>query len=416
VTPKNLIFFSLFHFVFLFFYRREMSPALIFRNSNNAAGVLSRCVFMVSRGPLGWNACEASGNEAFDLWLQRRGIASRGGFDDDLDAASRLAVAAAHPSTIPDDLARVASGAAADVASVVNQLNSVRRRIRIVSFSFMSISFSFFQPFSPSFPLSLSACFSTARERDHLSHSKITPNEQELESFFGSGLPSGPSGGSSGSSSSGSSSSFTSSSSSSSFWPPPPPPPPPRKAPSSSPPPKKQPPTPPSLTHVDTRTGAASMVDVGAKKETRRVAVARGRVLLGTAAAFEAVRANAIAKGDVLSLARVAGILGAKAVPSLIPLCHTVVIDRVRVSAKLDKSKNSVELEAEAAATGKTGVEMEALAAVSAAALTVYDMTKALAKGSVISDVRLVRKEGGKSGAWRRGGEEEEGEGGEGVV
>ena len=156
---------------------------------------------------------------------------------------------------------------------------------------------------------------------------------------------------------------------------------------------------------MDSRTGAASMVDVGLKAPTRRVAVARGRVVLGSAAAFAAVEANAVAKGDVLSLARVAGILGAKAVPSLIPLCHTVVIDHVKVSASLDKSRNSVELEAEATASGKTGVEMEALAAVSAAALTVYDMTKALAKGSVIEGVRLVSKSGGKSGTWRREGE-----------
>ena len=126
---------------------------------------------------------------------------------------------------------------------------------------------------------------------------------------------------------------------------------------------------------------------------------------MGSAAAFAAVEANAVAKGDVLSLARVAGILGAKAVPSLVPLCHTVVIDAVKVSASLDKGRNSVELEAEAAATGRTGVEMEALAAVSAAALTGYDMTKAMAKGSVIEGVRLVSKSGGKSGEWRREGE-----------
>ena len=150
------------------------------------------------------------------------------------------------------------------------------------------------------------------------------------------------------------------------------------------------------------------MVDVGLKQSTRRVAVARGRVLLGSDAAFAAVKANAVAKGDVLSLARVAGILGAKAVPSLIPLCHTVILDRVSVSASLDPERRSVELEAEAAASGKTGVEMEALAAVTAAALTVYDMTKALAKGSVISGVRLVSKRGGKSGEWRRMEEGEE--------
>ena len=148
------------------------------------------------------------------------------------------------------------------------------------------------------------------------------------------------------------------------------------------------------------------MVDVGPKAATRRVAVARGRVVLGSAAAFAAVEANAVAKGDVLSLARVAGILGAKAVPSLVPLCHTVVLDRVSVSATLDGSRNSVELEAEASATGRTGVEMEALAAVTSAALTVYDMTKAMAKGSVIEGVRLVSKSGGRSGEWRREGEE----------
>lgn len=154
------------------------------------------------------------------------------------------------------------------------------------------------------------------------------------------------------------------------------------------------------------------MVDVGLKRETRRTAVARGRVVLGNRAAFDAVEANAVSKGDVLSLARVAGILGAKAVPSLIPLCHTVMIDKIKVSASLDKSRNAVELEAEATATGKTGVEMEALAAVSAAALTVYDMTKAMTKGSTIEGIMLVSKRGGKSGDWER---REGAEGGEGV-
>lgn len=156
-----------------------------------------------------------------------------------------------------------------------------------------------------------------------------------------------------------------------------------------------------SLTHVDS-TGAARMVNVAAKPVTARVAAAAARVVLG-GPAFDAVAANAVKKGDVLAAARLAGVLGAKATPALIPLCHTVPLDGVTVDINLDKSTRSVDITATASATARTGVEMEALAAASAAALTVYDMTKALSKESTIESVRLLSKEGGKSGVWTRG-------------
>ena len=133
------------------------------------------------------------------------------------------------------------------------------------------------------------------------------------------------------------------------------------------------------LTHVDSR-GRAAMVDVGAKPPTRRTAVASARVLLGRAA-FDAVAAGTAAKGDVLAVARIAGILGAKAVPSIIPLCHPVALDRVGVELRLVEEDSAVDVTATAACTGRTGVEMEALAAAASAALCVYDMTKARGRG-----------------------------------
>lgn len=155
-----------------------------------------------------------------------------------------------------------------------------------------------------------------------------------------------------------------------------------------------------SLTHVDA-SGQASMVNVAAKPVTARVAAASARVTLG-ATAFAAVAANAVAKGDVLAAARLAGVMGAKATPALIPLCHTVPLDGVHMTITLDSGASAVDIMATAAATARTGVEMEALTAASAAALTVYDMTKALSRESTIEWVRLMSKEGGKSGVWRR--------------
>ena len=157
---------------------------------------------------------------------------------------------------------------------------------------------------------------------------------------------------------------------------------------------------PPSLTHVDAA-GAASMVDVTAKPATHRVATAAGSVRLG-AAAFAAVTANTVAKGDVLAAARLAGVMGAKATPTLIPLCHPLALTRVDVELSLDPSRSAVVVRATAAAVGPTGVEMEVLTAVAVACLTVVDMTKALGQGAVVESVRLERKEGGRSGVWER--------------
>eukprot|EP00899_Mesostigma_viride_P028476 jgi/Mesvir1/8813/Mv02714-RA.1 len=158
--------------------------------------------------------------------------------------------------------------------------------------------------------------------------------------------------------------------------------------------------TQPQLTHVD-HTGRATMVDVGGKVPTRRVAVASGQVLLGPEA-YALVEANKIAKGDVLTVAQIAGIGGAKATASLIPLCHPLPLSSVKVRLSLSRETRGVSIEARVATTGPTGVEMEALTAVSVAALAVYDMCKAVSKGIQITDIRLESKTGGKSGDWFR--------------
>jgi cyclic pyranopterin phosphate synthase len=153
----------------------------------------------------------------------------------------------------------------------------------------------------------------------------------------------------------------------------------------------------PELTHVDAD-GDAHMVDVGAKPLTHRRAVARGQIRLSQRAAA-AVAERTAAKGDVLAVAQLAGIQGAKRASDLIPLCHPLPLSGVDVSLHLDG--DVVVCEATARAHWRTGVEMEALAAVSAALLTVYDMLKALDKGMVIEQIRLLEKTGGKSGPWR---------------
>jgi len=140
------------------------------------------------------------------------------------------------------------------------------------------------------------------------------------------------------------------------------------------------------------------MVDVGHKRPTRREAVAVATVELGPAA-YGALAANA--KGDVLSVARVAGILAAKRTAELIPLCHPLLISHAQVDFTLHPAAHSLTVTASAACDGGTGVEMEAMTAASVAALTVYDMCKAASKGIVLRDVRLLRKSGGKSGEWR---------------
>ncbi|KAL2603148.1 hypothetical protein R1flu_008771 [Riccia fluitans] len=154
------------------------------------------------------------------------------------------------------------------------------------------------------------------------------------------------------------------------------------------------------LTHVDC-SGKASLVNVAEKAETKRVAVASGRVLLGPRA-FQLVAENNIAKGDVLTVAKIAGIQGAKQTSNLIPLCHNILLSWVDVSTSLNEDLHAVEIRAEATATGPTGVEMEALTAVSVASLTVYDMCKAVSKNIQISNVQLESKTGGKSGDWYR--------------
>jgi cyclic pyranopterin phosphate synthase len=152
------------------------------------------------------------------------------------------------------------------------------------------------------------------------------------------------------------------------------------------------------LTHFDDA-GAARMVDVGAKPETARTAIASGSIAMARATAA-AVRAGRIGKGDVLGVARLAGIGAAKRAADLIPLCHPLRLTGVDV--ELAVTGDAVAITATVRAFDRSGVEMEALAAVSAAALTVYDMCKASDRGMVISDIRLEEKRGGKSGTWRR--------------
>ena len=154
------------------------------------------------------------------------------------------------------------------------------------------------------------------------------------------------------------------------------------------------------LSHVD-GAGRARMVDVGAKRATARRAVAEGAITM-SARAFAAVRANRLAKGDVLRVAELAGIGGAKRTADLIPLCHPLALDHVAVRATLDERLPGVRVVAEARLRGRTGVEMEALTACTVALLAVYDMAKAVDRGMTIGEIRLVEKSGGRSGAWTR--------------
>jgi cyclic pyranopterin phosphate synthase len=153
------------------------------------------------------------------------------------------------------------------------------------------------------------------------------------------------------------------------------------------------------LSHLDD-TGAARMVDVGAKTETERIAVARGEIRMAPAT-LAAILAGDVPKGDVLGTARIAGIMAAKRTPDLIPLCHPLLLSQVAVELAPDEAGSRIVIIATVRCRGQTGVEMEALTAVAVAALTVYDMAKALEKGMVIGDIRLVEKRGGKSGDWR---------------
>ena len=147
--------------------------------------------------------------------------------------------------------------------------------------------------------------------------------------------------------------------------------------------------------------GRAKMVDVGEKPVTVRTAVAAARVLVNEET-FRLIKTGGIKKGDVLTVAQVAGVMGAKRTPDLIPMCHPILIDGINLSLHLDEARRSVEIEATVSCAGRTGVEMEALTAASTAALTVYDMCKAVQKDMVITDLRLLRKSGGVHGDYER--------------
>jgi cyclic pyranopterin phosphate synthase len=154
------------------------------------------------------------------------------------------------------------------------------------------------------------------------------------------------------------------------------------------------------LSHFDEH-GNAVMVDVSGKTETSRIAIAKGSVVMA-AATLALVRAREIGKGDVLSVAQLAGIMGAKRTPDLIPLCHPLPLSSVTVELSLNEQDSAVEITATCKLTGRTGVEMEALTAVSVAALTVYDMCKAVDRSMRIGEIRLVHKSGGKSGVFEQ--------------
>ncbi len=153
------------------------------------------------------------------------------------------------------------------------------------------------------------------------------------------------------------------------------------------------------LTHID-KDGNARMVDVSAKDQTERTATARGSVLMRPET-MALIRGGNVKKGDVLSIAQLAGIMAAKRTADLIPLCHPLNLTSVKVELSCDPERNTVDIAATCRLTGRTGVEMEALSAVSVAALTVYDMCKAVDKGMHITDIRLTHKDGGKSGEFK---------------
>lgn len=152
------------------------------------------------------------------------------------------------------------------------------------------------------------------------------------------------------------------------------------------------------LTHFDAK-GDAHMVDVSDKAVTSRVATARGHIKMQRET-FDIISEGRVKKGDVLGVARLAGIMGAKKTPDLIPLCHPLPVTKVAVELKLDPDLPGVQIEATVKTTGQTGVEMEALTAVSTAALTIYDMSKAVDKSMEIGAIRVVLKDGGKSGRY----------------
>lgn len=154
------------------------------------------------------------------------------------------------------------------------------------------------------------------------------------------------------------------------------------------------------FTHFNDQ-GRAKMVNVGEKPITQRVAVAAGRVLVNEHT-FSLIRSGGMKKGDVLTVAQIAGVMGAKRTPDLIPMCHIVQVEGIDLEMHLDEERHSVEITASVCCDGRTGVEMEALTAVSTAALTVYDMCKAVQKDMTITDIRLLSKTGGVHGDYKR--------------
>lgn len=154
------------------------------------------------------------------------------------------------------------------------------------------------------------------------------------------------------------------------------------------------------FTHFNDQ-GRAKMVNVGEKPLSQRIAVAAGRVLVNETT-FSLIQSGGMKKGDVLTVAQIAGVMGAKRTPELIPMCHPVLMDGIDLQLHLDEHRLSVEIQASVSCDGRTGVEMEALTAVSAAALTVYDMCKAVQKDMVITDIRLLKKTGGVHGDYLR--------------
>lgn len=154
------------------------------------------------------------------------------------------------------------------------------------------------------------------------------------------------------------------------------------------------------FTHFNEQ-GRAKMVDVGTKPVSQRTAVAAARVLVNETT-FALIQSGGMKKGDVLTVAQIAGVMGAKRTPDLIPMCHPILMDGINLELSLDESHHSVEIRATVTCDGRTGVEMEALTAVSTAALTVYDMCKAVQKDMVITDIRLISKTGGVHGDYLR--------------
>lgn len=154
------------------------------------------------------------------------------------------------------------------------------------------------------------------------------------------------------------------------------------------------------FTHFNEQ-GRAKMVDVGEKPVSERTAAAAGRVLVN-AETFALIKSGGMKKGDVLTVAQIAGVMGAKRTPDIIPMCHPILLGGIDLSLALDETRHSVEIIASVRCDGRTGVEMEALTAVSTAALTVYDMCKAVQKDMIITDIRLLKKSGGVHGDFER--------------